>query len=263
MKKTFVDHLNRNVLIDFPPQRIISLCPGITETLFALQLGERIVGRTRYCIFPKEQVKQVPIVGGTKEMDIEKIRSLEPDLIILEKEENTAEMAAALEPHFPVFIAEVQSIPDAYRMIQSIGEVTNRQKEADELKEVIQTSFQSLPRVTGQRAAYIIWKKPYMAVGDTTYINSVLNTLGFINPFAAKEGRYPVLTEEDFRQANLDYLFLASEPYPYRDKHIAEFQTMIPGTKVICVDGEMFWYGSRMKTAADYFKNLVETSPSV
>ncbi|MFS0577244.1 helical backbone metal receptor [Sporosarcina sp. 179-K 3D1 HS] len=257
MEREFIDHLNRRMTLKFPPQRIISLCPGITETLFAFQLGDRIVGRTRYCIFPENEVKQVPIVGGTKEMDIEKIHALQPDLIIVEKEENTADMVAALEPHYPVYVAEVQSIPDAYRMIQSMGELTERETEAGLLIREIQTSFQSMPTVSGQRVAYVIWKKPYMTVGKDTYIESVLSHLGFSVPFTVKEGRYPAVTEEDFREADLDFIFLASEPYPFRDKHLAEFQQICPGSKVICVDGEMFWYGARMKIAADYFKNLL------
>lgn len=122
MEREFIDHLNRKVTLNDLPQRIISLCPAITETLFALRAGDRIVGRTRYCIFPEDRVKQVPIVGGTKEMDLDKIRALKPDLIVMEKEENTAEMVAALEKDFPVYVAEVQSIPDAYRLIQSLGD---------------------------------------------------------------------------------------------------------------------------------------------
>ncbi|MBM4763694.1 helical backbone metal receptor [Bacillus sp. B15-48] len=98
-----------------------------------------------------------------------------------------------------------------------------------------------------------------MVVGKDTYIQSVLERMGFINPFSNLNGRYPVVTEEDFQKADLDYVFLASEPYPFKEQHQSEFTAMMPNVKVVNVEGEMFWYGSHMLLAASYFKNLVES----
>ena len=250
------DHLGRAVSYTFPPQRIISLCPAITETLFALGLKEEIVGRTQYCIFPANEVSTVPKVGGTKQIQLEKIEELQPDLIICEKEENTKEMVEQLAEHFPVYVAQVESVADAHRMIRDIGAVVNRLDEANTLSAQVTEAFSTLPKHAG-RAAYMMWRKPYMVVGAPTYIDSVLTTLGFINPFAHFEGRYPTVTVEDLQQAQLDFLFLSSEPFPFSDKHVKELAVHLPNTRIVLVDGEMFWYGARMQQGAQYFQGFL------
>lgn len=261
MKKV-IDHLGRMVVYDFPPKRIISLCPSITDTLFSLQLDNEIVGRTRFCIFPEGRVKKVKAVAGTKDIKIDAIHEAKPDLIFVEKEENTEEIVKTLEQFYPVYVAEVQSIKDAYRMIHDVGHVTDRENEAEDLVRNIQAQFNSFPKMQGKRAAYVIWKKPYMVVGKETYIQSVLNELGLINPFVEVEGRYPTVTVEDFQRAALDYVLLASEPYPFREKHQAEFLEMMPNVQPINVDGEMFWYGPRMLEAITYFKERFQVDLS-
>lgn len=255
MKKEIIDHLGRTVTYNFPPKRIISLCPSITDTLFSLQLENEVVGRTRFCIFPEGRVKKVKAVAGTKDIKLEAIHEAKPDLIFVEKEENTEEIVKKLEQYYPVYVAEVQSIKDAYRMIHDVGHVTDRENEAEDLVKNIHSQFNSFPKMNGKRAAYVIWKKPYMVVGKETYIQSVLDELGFINPFVDAEGRYPVVTAEDFQCAELDYVLLASEPYPFKEKHQAEFLDMMPNVQPINVDGEMFWSGPRMLEAIDYFKD--------
>jgi len=252
--KEVIDHLGRTVVYSFPPKRIISLCPGITDTLFALQLEDEIVGRTRFCIYPEDKVKNVPTVAGTKDIKLDAIHAVKPDLIIVEKEENTEEIVKILEKFYPVFVAEVQSVDDAYRMILDLGDVTDRKSEAEKLQEKIQNQFQLLPKANGKRAAYVIWKKPYMVVGKDTYIQTVLEKIGFVNPFTTYEGRYPTVSEEDFLNANLDYILLASEPYPFKEKHQAEFLKFSPSAQVLNIDGEMFWYGPKMLEAVAYFK---------
>lgn len=250
------DHLGRAVSYTFPPQRIISLCPAITETLFALGLKEEIVGRTQYCIFPANEVATVPKVGGTKQVQLEKIKELQPDLIICEKEENTKEMVEQLAVYFPVYVAQVESVADAHRMIRDIGAIVNRLEEANTLSAQIVNSFRSLPQHAG-RVAYMMWRKPYMVVGTPTYIDSVLTTLGFTNSFIHLEGRYPTVTINDLQQAQLDYLFLSSEPFPFRDKHAQELAMHLPNTRIVLVDGEMFWYGARMQQEAQYFQHFL------
>lgn len=252
--KTVTDHLNRTVTVPISPKRIVSLCPAITATLFELGLTKEIVGRTRFCIFPEEHVNDVTIVGGTKDMKPDVIRSLQPDLIIAEKEENTKEMVTELEQEFPVFVFEVQSIKDNSQMIQDLGKITSKEKEASQLMEKIEVSFHNLPDLAGKRAAYMIWRTPYMVVGQSTYITSVLEALHLTNPFISFEGRYPVVTLEDLEQANLDYLFLATEPFRFQEKHVREMADLLPDVQVSLIDGEMFWYGVNMIEGADYLK---------
>lgn len=252
------DHLGRKVVLPKSPKRIISMCPAITETLFSLGLTKKVVGRTKYCIFPKGTVDQVPIVGGTKEVNLEKVKEIQPDLIFAEKEENTEEMVKELEKIAPVFVLEVKSIQDAYRLITTLGEVTKTTVNANLLLASCQKSFQSIQSKNKGKAAYVIWRKPYMVVGGTTYINDVLQLMGFQNPFTNEESRYPEVTREQLANAKLDKLFLASEPFPFQEKHLSEFQSFLPHTKILLVDGEMFWYGSRMLVAGEYLAKLVE-----
>ncbi|MFS0671724.1 ABC transporter substrate-binding protein [Ornithinibacillus sp. 179-J 7C1 HS] len=255
--QTIQDHLGRTLTLPHLPSRIISLVPAITETMYHLGLEDKIVGRTRFCIHPKDKVKQATNIGGTKEIKLDRIHELKPDLIIAEKEENTKEIVETLEQHFPVFVFEVKKIADVYRMITDVGRLTERESESAKLVESIQREFLNLPKMNGKRAAYVIWKKPYMVVGKETYIQSLLEEMGFINPFTTMEGRYPVVTEEDFRKVELDYILLATEPYPFREKHLGEFQAMLPDVLPVIVDGEMFWYGSKMIKSARYFEELL------
>lgn len=255
MTQIITDHTGRQVNISIAPKRIITICPAITETLFELGLENEIVGRTKYCIFPEGIVENVPIVGGTKEVNVEKIRALQPDLILAEKEENTVEIVQALEKIAPVFVLEVQSIQDSYRFIKTLGKLTNKESVSEKLIDSCKAVFPS-SRKQVKNAAYVIWRKPYMVVGGTTYINDVLHTLGLHNPFAKENSRYPAVTPEDLASANIDVLFLASEPFPYKEKHIAEFQAFLPNTQIVLVEGEMFWYGARMELAGPYLEKL-------
>ncbi len=157
-------------------------------------------------------------------------------MIICEKEENTKEMVEQLAKHFPVYVAQVESVADAHRMIRDIGALVNRLDEANTLSTQVTQAFSALPKHAG-RAAYMMWRKPYMVVGGPTYIDSVLTTLGFTNPFVHFEGRYPTVTIDDLQQAQLDYLFLSSEPFPFSDKHVQELAVHLPNTRIVLVDG--------------------------
>lgn len=254
MERTVQDALGRTVTYTYPPKRIVSLCPGITDTLFSLQLQDEIVGRTRFCIHPSPAVLDVKAVAGTKDIQLDAILQLKPDLVIAEKEENTKVIVEALEQHIPVYVAEVQCVQEAYKMIEDMGDVTDRRDQAQNLISEIQEGFHALRNLTSGSALYVIWKKPYMAAGRTTYIDSLLETLGFSNPVSAFPGRYPELTTHDIKVIDPDLVLLASEPYPFKEKHIPEFQDLLPNATILPIDGEMFWYGPRMLNAASYFK---------
>lgn len=255
-----IDSVGRTVSYEFPPKRIVSLCPGITKTLYALGLDKEIVGRTRCCIYPKESVEQATIVGGTKQVEVGRIVELKPDLIFVEKEENNKEIVETLEKQFPVYVHEVQSVEDAFQMIHQLGQLCHRKSQAQQLVASIQDQFHTLPNVGNKRAAYVIWQRPYMVVGKDTYIQSLLEKMGFINPFTNFPDRYPTVTEEDLRNANLDFVFLASEPYPFTEHHQNQFQQMFPGSRTVIIDGEMCWYGAKMLQATSYFKRIFAES---
>lgn len=257
VQRKVTDHLGRLVEFSYPPKRIVSLVPGITDTLFSLNLQKEVVGRTRFCVHPKGLVDQVLKVAGTKDINLEKIRIVNPDLIFCEKEENTKEIVDQLEKEFPVFVCEIQSVHDVYKMIDDLGALTDRKREAESLRTKIAHGFDRLPRFSGKRFAYVIWKKPYMVVGNHTYIDSVFQSIGFENAFSTYAGRYPVVNEEDLQNAKLDYLFLASEPYPFKDSHREEFLDFLPEVPIKILDGEMFWYGPRMVEAVKYFQRIL------
>lgn len=256
MNFTFTDHVKREISIPYSPHRIVSICPAITETLHALGAGNAVVGRTKYCIFPEEDVKDIAVVGGTKDPDSAKVRALSPDLILAEKEENTRESVELLEQIAPVAVLEVQTVADSFRFIRDLGRLIGREEAAEQLVSEIQRAWQKLPRLDNKRALYLMWRKPYMVVGDTTYIQSVMEHLGLINAAKHMEGRYPAVTSELLQELRPDVLLLSSEPFPFSEKHQRELKDILPNTPSILVDGEMFWYGSKMKDASPYFALL-------
>ena len=253
-----IDQLDRKVEMNKTPKRIISLVPSQTELLFDLGLDEEVIGITKFCIHPDHWFKTKTRVGGTKQLNLEKIKELQPDLIIANKEENVQQQIEVLAKNFPVWISDVNNLDDALEMIESIGEITSRQAPAKQIIERIKKGFSnlSLPfRGTGG-TCYLIWKDPYMTIGGDTFINDMLSRAGFQNIFAHQK-RYPELLIEQLSVANCQLLLLSSEPFPFQQKHAKEIQSQLPNAKIILVDGEMFsWYGSRLLKAPAYFQQL-------
>ena len=258
------DQLNRVIEFNFPPKRIISLVPSQSELLWHLGLHEELIGITKFCVHPDEMFRSVKRIGGTKTIKIDEIKKLKPDLIIANKEENQQEQIEELCTLFPVYISDIYSIPNALQMITHVGLITNREEVSKELIHQINLKYQhfkttinSEEHILKKNVAYLIWKKPYMASGSNTFITEMLNECGFINVFANHINRYPEITIEELQKRNPDLLFLSSEPYPFKEKHIQELQVYLPQTKISLVDGEMFsWYGSRLLYAFDYFSTL-------
>ncbi|MDN5286272.1 MAG: transporter substrate-binding protein [Mucilaginibacter sp.] len=257
MQQTFTDQLSRKIVLADSPLRIISLVPSQTELLFDLGLDHCIIGVTKFCIHPAVLVKDKIKVGGTKKLRIDLIRSLKPDLIIGNKEENERSQIEALMEEFPVWMSDIANLQEALDMIKGIGKLTKTQDRARAITLEIEQQFKSLLPITKPlRVIYLIWQEPYIAAGQGTFINDMLQWCGFINTI--EQERYPNVSADDLQRANPDVILLSSEPYPFKQKHIAEFTAMIPKARVILVDGEMFsWYGSRMLLAARYFENLI------
>jgi ABC-type Fe3+-hydroxamate transport system substrate-binding protein len=238
-----------------PAQRIISLVPSQTELLFALGLDAEITGITKYCVHPTHWLSAKTIIGGTKNFDFAAIERLNPDLIIGNKEENYQEGILKLQERYPVWMSDIVSLPDAFQMIKSIGEITGKEEGASRIVETITGEFHTIQKVKPLSVLYLIWRKPWMAAAAGTFIQTMLEAVGLINCLASS--RYPALTSEQIRELKPDLVFLSSEPYPFREKHIREIQELSPQAKVMLVDGEMFsWYGSRLAKAPQYFNSL-------
>ncbi len=254
---TVTDQLDRRVTVPFPPQRIVSLVPSQTELLFDLGLAGKVVGVTKFCIHPAQARTETAIIGGTKNFDFEKIAALKPDLIIGNKEENYQAGIEKLAADYPVWLSDISTLPEALDMIRRVGLIVGAKDEAAALAGEIDASFAPLngpePVV---KVAYFIWKKPYMVAAAGTFIDDLLRRAGFANAFAHLT-RYPAITAEQLAEAAPQRIFLSSEPYPFGDKHMAEFREMCPGATVEIVDGELFsWYGSRLRKSAAYFNQL-------
>ena len=244
-------------MITSSPQRIISLVPSQTELLFDLGLAEKVVGITKFCIHPAEFCRNIPKIGGTKHFHFDVIDRLQPDLIIGNKEENYKEGIEQLQAKYPVWMSDIYTLDDALHMIREIGNLTGTQSKALEISAQIQTAFAGLQPVSQKKVAYLIWRNPFMVAASQTFIQDMLSRCSFENVFA-DYARYPQITLEMLTIAQPDYVFLSSEPFPFSEKHMAEFKDICLEATIKIVDGEMFsWYGSRLRLSVPYFRQLL------
>lgn len=252
---TTYDQMGCEVLIPRMP-RIISLVPSQTELLFDLGLDEQIVGITKFCVHPAAKVKEKPKIGGTKNFHFDRIDSLQPDLIIGNKEENYKEGIHKLKEKYPVWMSDITTLDDALEMIMALGRLTSTENRAAEIRDTVVNGFSRVNRHTPKKVLYFIWKNPYMVVGHNTFIDEIIKRLGLRN-LAADLERYPELSPDDIESLQPDLILLSSEPFPFKEKHVAEFLEICPSAEIKIVDGEMFsWYGSRLMKAAEYFNQL-------
>jgi ABC-type Fe3+-hydroxamate transport system substrate-binding protein len=240
------------------PLRIVSVVPSQTELLYTLGLDNEVVGITKFCVHPNSWFKTKTRVGGTKTLHIEQIKKLNPTLILANKEENVKEQIEALRDICPVYVSDINTFDDALMMMDVIGQWTNRHEMARELIEQLRFQATQYQHALDARSVlYLIWQKPYMAAGTNTFIDTMLGVGGWKN--VVPLSRYPELTEEQIKHLNPGLVFLSSEPFPFKQKHIQSLQSILPNAKIVLVDGEMFsWYGSRMLHAFTYFKLLHE-----
>ena len=260
MDKVFVDHLGREVKVEFPPKRIISTVPSQTELLSDLGLEDEVVGVTRFCTYPEGWKKTKTIIGGTKRLDFNKISSLNPDLIIGNKEENIKPQVEEIASKFSYWISDVECFEDNQKLIKDVGEICNRVDEAKKLCAKIEEVCNTVKSVqkTRKKVAYFIWRNPFMVAGNNTYINSILNKLGFENVFEHLEGRYPRVTIDDLKRVEVDEIFLSSIPFPFNELHAQEIKLHFPDKKITFVDGEIFsYYGSRIAKSKEYLLSLI------
>ncbi len=244
--------------LSFVPKKIISLVPSQTELLHYLNLEVETLGITKFCVHPKEWYRAKTKVGGTKTINFNTIKKLQPDLIIANKEENVKEQIEELANEYNVLVTDVNTVEDAYQMIDNIGLLTHTVTAAKKLVIKIKINFAAMQLPKEKlHTAYLIWNKPYMAAAGGTFINDILEHCGLKNIFANLP-RYPAVTVEQLQKAKCKLLLLSTEPYPFKQKHIDLLQKDLPDTKIILADGEMFsWYGSRMLLMPQYLQRLI------
>ena len=257
--KQLTDQIGTSHFFESTPRRIVSLVPSQTELLFDLGLEDQIVGITKFCVHPNHFLKTKKIVGGTKQVHFDKIKALQPDIIICNKEENTLEMVQELSAIAPVWVTNVVTIADNFQMITDFGLLFDTTAEAKILNESIHLALADfttfIATIPTQKAAYFIWKKPYMVAGSGTFINELLQLNQFDN-FFGTQSRYPeIAVDAATRYDAVDLVLLSSEPYPFKNEDVAEFTSFFPNAKIRLVDGEYFsWHGSRLLKAIPYFQ---------
>ena len=257
----FKDQLNRSIELTGVPKRIVSLVPSQTELLVDLGLEDSIIGVTKFCVHPIHLRKSKTIVGGTKQVHYDKIKALEPDIILCNKEENTKEMVEELEKIATVHVSDIYSIDDTIVLIKQYGELFTVQNKATEINnkliDLVADFKVFIAKRKANKVVYFIWRKPWMVAGNNTIIDYLLSLNKFENVFT-NLSRYPEVDINALVDKNKpDFVFLSSEPYPFKEKHIEELKEILPKTKILLVDGEYFsWYGTRLLGAFKYFKTL-------
>jgi len=248
-----IDQMGNELKLGAQPESIISLVPSITELLFSLGLEGKIVGRTKFCKHPKNKIKQIPIVGGTKKFRFKVIEEIKPDLIIGNKEENYKDGILQLMEKHPVWMSDINSYADSIDMIHKLGSICGVMDKAQKIIDEIENEFAKLKNNTSKPSVlYLIWQNPYIAVGTNNFIHDILSKAGFDNCCA--QPRYVEMNINNIAELNPDVILLSSEPFPFKQRHIEELKYVLPETQYQLVDGEMFsWYGSRMIEAPDYF----------
>ncbi len=246
--------------------RIVSLVPSLTELVYALGLGPQLVGRTGFCIHPQNDVKSVPKVGGTKDVNIEKIRRLQATHLLVNIDENEKPTVEKLAEFVPNIIVTHPCKPrDNLALYQLLGDIFSVPQASSQLCAEFEAQFALLPtQLTPKKVLYCIWRDPWMTVGTDTYITQMLQLIGWQTwqpslPNGAEQlPRYPVFEWNDARIAEVDEVLLSTEPYRFNAAHVQELQAQL-GKPVRLVDGEMLsWFGSRAIAGLGYLRALTE-----
>lgn len=255
------------------PGRVVSLVPSLTEAVFALGLGERVVGVTDWCVHPKEGVAALPKVGGTKDTDVDAVVALAPDLVIANHEENTRRVVERLEAHgLRVWVTYPRTVRQGAALLREIAERLGATPDAvAAVVAPVEAAVAEAERVrplVRPRVFCPIWRDPWMAVGRDTYVHSMLELAGGANVFADRgDRRYPVVTLADVIAAKPDVILLPDEPYAFGARDVGELMRLdVPAARrgrIHCVDGTwVSWYGPRIRPALAGLRALLEAAPA-
>lgn len=253
------------------PPRIASLVPSVTELLVALGLGSCLVARTGFCIHPAEALSEVPKVGGTKDVNLDKLRRLAPSHVLVNIDENRLETVEALRGFVPHLIVTHPCAPQDNlalldQLVQAFGEQPGVRERAAELGQALSEELARCAAVDWRpsRVLYLIWREPWMTVARDTYISRMLAQVGW-QSWPPQQGgdsgaaRYPALSGQEPWLAQIDQVLLSSEPYRFGAEHLAEAQALCPQARVRLVDGELLsWYGPRAAQGLAYLRALAE-----
>jgi ABC-type Fe3+-hydroxamate transport system substrate-binding protein len=252
-----IDGLGRLLPTGAPPRTIVSLVPSLTEALFAMGAEQTVIGRTKYCVEPAGVVARVPAVGGTKDPDVARIISLQPDLVIASAEENVREHVEALiDAGLRVYISLPDTVRRALTELADLATLVHREaeaapwlNEATALVEALEARRAGRPGVP-----YFcpIWRRPYMVAAPDTYMSDLLRLCGGANIYADGPARYYPVELADVARRRPEVILLPSEPYPFAAKHLPEIQAFagmpaVQNGRAHVIDGQWItWYGPRI-----------------
>ena len=227
--------------------RVVSLCPSLSETL--VEIGVVPVGVTRYCLRPREALRKVPKVGGTKNPDLDRVRILAPDLVVANAEENRAADLDELRGEFPVLVSMPRTVGEVPEVVRALGRAVGRGEDASRLASEIEAAIPAALPAPAFRYAYFIWKDPWMTVSDDTYVSDLFRHAGGANVFGGEPARYPEVSPARVRAAEPDVLFFPSEPFPFSDGHRPMIEAAFGrSTAIEFIDGDdCCWHGARTR----------------
>jgi ABC-type Fe3+-hydroxamate transport system substrate-binding protein len=273
-KITITDDVGQSLVFEKAPERIVSLTPTITETLIEMGAGNRVVGITNYCTHPARAVDNIPRVGGTKSIVLERVDALRPDIVIANKEENRRRHIDALREKYPVFVTHPRTVAHALKMVNDLGVLTRTSAKAAEIAETcrqILTSIDTEARSKTLATACLIWRDPWMAVGPGGYVDDLLETFGFRNIFRPDDGRYPETNLETIARRRTEVVLLPNERYAFGEPDRREVGAFLAekgrAVRVLVVEGSyLTWFGYRTMLGLKFLgqfkmRLLSETAP--
>ena len=248
--------------------RLVSLCPSVTELVCDLGAGAELVGVTRYCSHPPEVVEAVEKVGGTKDPKVARIVELAPDLVLMNAEENRVEDADALAAAGVRVHSDLpKTVQETAEMVRRVGMAIGRAPAGEHIAGEVERRAERVRHAASERSevswAYLIWRKPWMAAGGDTFVDALLSLAGGRNVFGDAAERYPAVTVEELVAAAPDVVLLATEPFPFEDKHITELGELTgwSADRFAVVDGQdLSWHGSRTPRGIDYAEEVIDSA---
>ncbi len=247
--------------------RIVSLVPSITELLFDLGLEEAVVGRTAFCVHPKGRVKAVRSVGGTKQVNMDKLQRLSPTHAIVNVDETPRQLAEEVARlGCEVVVTHPIDVRDNLALFRLMGRLFDRESRAEDLCARFEAAYRDVEEVARslaeRRVLYLIWKDPWMTVSSETYISRMLALVKWRTTPAPGTARYPEVELTDGLLSEVDLVLFSSEPFPFKDHHLEAFRAAFPphAAKAVPIDAEMVsWYGSRAIGGLAYLGGLART----
>lgn len=256
MQSEWIDQVNNPIFLSDTPKTLISGTPSLTETFIHCCPPHSVLARTKFCTHPRKIVTSIPKIGGTKHLHINRIIDLNPDIVILNKEENTYEDYLKISKYIPVYVSDIVDTHSLICFLNDMADIFKLNSFSNLCFEINRNRSATRAYEDKKRVAYLIWSNPYMTVGGDTFINHMLEEAGFINIFRYIN-RYPEVTWNEILGHHPDFIFLSSEPFPFSQKHIDKLDVNYNTDQIKIVDGEMFsWYGIRNLKAYEYFKKL-------